>query len=268
MTPTAIRLALILALSFPAEALAVRSDWAPADEAEMRVLLAGPRDGGIAGGVEILLEPGWYTYWRNPGEAGVPPVFDFSGSTNVASVDVRYPAPERYDDGTSVSLVYHDEVVFPLAIEPADPTKPVTLQAELVFGVCSDVCVPTRASAAATLPLDTPHDALSEARLEQFESRVPTPPEPGRFEIESVANDGEALLIDVRMPDSSYTDLFANPPEGWYIGQPRFVERTDGVSRYRLSLAGKPEDAAVQGQTFQFVAVSGGEAIEETVEIR
>jgi DsbC/DsbD-like thiol-disulfide interchange protein len=268
MTPIAFRLALIFALGFPAKAFAVRSDWAPADESQMRVLLAGQRDGEIAGGIEILLEPGWYTYWRNPGEAGVPPVFDFSGSTNVARVEVRYPAPERYDDGTSVSLVYHDEVVFPLAVEPADPAKPVTLQVELVFGVCSDMCIPSRASAAATLPPDAEHDALSEARLKRFEARVPTPPEPGRFEITSVAEEGEALLIDVRMPDSSYSDLFTDPPDGWYIGQPRFLERTDGISHYRLSLAGKPQDAAVKGQKFQFVAVAGGEAIEETVEIQ
>lgn len=267
MTPTVFRLALILALGFPTAAFAARSDWAPADESRMRVLLTAKEDGEIAGGVEIQLEPGWYTYWRNPGEAGVPPVFDFSGSTNVADVEVRYPAPERYDDGTSVSLVYRDEVVFPLAVEPADPARPVTLRAELIFGVCSEVCIPTRAIAAATLPPDAPHDALSEARLKQFGARVPTPPEAGRFEIESVAEDGEALLIDVRMPDSSYTDLFASPPDGWYIGQPRFVERSDGISRYRLSLAGKPQDAAVRGQVFRFVAVAGGEAIEEAVEI-
>ena len=75
-------------------------------------------------------------------------------------------------------------------------------------------------------------------------------------------------MIDVRSPDSSYSDLFAEPPAGWYIGQPAFVERVDGRSRYRLSLAGKPRDAKVAGQIFGFVAVAGGEAIEESISVR
>jgi hypothetical protein len=91
---------------------------------------------------------------------------------------------------------------------------------------------------------------------------------PGRFDIESVTATDEALTIDVRMPESSYSDLFADPPAGWYIGQPAFVERVDGISRYRLSLAGRPSAAPVTGQSFRFVAVAGGEAIEEAVEIQ
>jgi DsbC/DsbD-like thiol-disulfide interchange protein len=268
MTRTLLRLALILALGSPPAAFAVRSDWAVVDEAKMRVLLAGASAGGIAAGIDIVLEPGWHTYWRNPGETGVPPAFDFSGSENVAHVEVLYPAPERYDDGSSVSLVYRDEVVFPLVVEPAEPDKPVTLNVEVTFGVCSEVCIPTRASAAVTLSPNAPHDALSEALLKRFRPRVPKAAEPGRFAIESVVAAEEELLISVRMPESTYFDLFANSPQGWYIGQPTFVSRNDGVSRYRLSLAGKPKGAAADGQTFHFVAVAGGEAIEEEIEIR
>lgn len=269
MTTALFRIAIVLALAAPVEAQAGRSEWVAADEAKMRLLLAGPReDDGIAGGIEILLEPGWYTYWRNPGEAGVPPVFDFSESQNVAGVDVDYPAPQRYDDGTSVSLIYRDEVVLPLTIQPERPGEPVTLHAEVVFGVCSEVCIPTRASASATIAPDAPRDALSQARLESFAARVPTAAQPGRLEIESVTVDGDALLIDVHMPDSTYSDLFADPPQGWYIGQPAFVSRANGLSRYRLSLAGKPQGAEVQGQTFHFVAVAGGEAIEQEIEIK
>ncbi len=110
-------------------------------------------------------------------------------------------------------------------------------------------------------------DPLSDARIASFTPRVPRAAEPGRFDIDAVKPEENALLIDVRMPDSTYMDLFADPPQGWFIGQPSFVERSDGVSRYRLPLAGRPADAPLSGQTFTFVAVSGGEAIEEAVEI-
>jgi len=249
-------------------ALAARSDWVSADESQLRLMLAADDSGQISGGIEIVLEPGWYTYWRNPGEAGVPPVFDFSGSENVAGVDVMYPAPSRHDDGASVSLIYRDEVVFPLAITPMKSGEPVTLRLKAQFGVCSEICIPTAASSEVSLSPGAPADPLTDARLREFAKRVPKAAEPGRFAIETVTVEGDALTIAVRSPDSSYSDLFAEPPAGWYVGQPAFVERVDGRSRYRLSLAGKPRDAEAKGQTFRFVAVAGGEAIEESILVR
>src|SRR6476661_4306539 len=50
-------------------------------------------------GVEIKLEPGWKTYWRYPGDSGVPPTFDFSASDNVKEATVLFPAPVRFPDG-------------------------------------------------------------------------------------------------------------------------------------------------------------------------
>jgi DsbC/DsbD-like thiol-disulfide interchange protein len=269
MTATVIRAILMLALAsaFPAEASAARSNWSPAAEAQLRLLLAGPEGKEIAGGIEIMLTPGWHTYWRNPGEAGVPPVFDFSGSDNVAKVEVSYPAPERLDDGTSVQLVYKDGVVFPLAVTPAEPGRPVTLRLRASFGVCREVCIPASADAVVTLPPAVSPDPLAEAIVEPYRARVPKPPEPGRFDVEKVALDGGALVIDVRAPESSYLDLFAEAPEGWYIGQPTLVRRDGGISRYRLPLDGRPRDAAVDGQRFRFVAVAGGEAVEKAVDV-
>jgi DsbC/DsbD-like thiol-disulfide interchange protein len=269
MTATHIRLfLLLLSLALPAEALAARSGWSPAAQSQLRLLLAAPVAGRIDGGIEIVLDPGWYTYWRNPGEAGVPPVFDFSGSENVADVKVLYPAPERYDDGSSVSLIYRDEVVFPLVVTPVDATRPVTLNLAARYGVCRDVCIPTDAGATLTQPPSPAPDPLAAARVQSFSARVPRPPEPGRFDVEEVAVESEALLIDVRLPDSSYLDLFADPPSDWYLGQPSFVSRAGGVSRYRLDVAGRPKDEELVGQHFRFVAVAGGEAIEEEIEIR
>ena len=247
--------------------LAARSEWSPADRAQMRLLLSPPKDGRITGGVELLLEPGWHTYWRNPGESGVPPVFDFSGSENVADIEVLYPAPNRHDDGASVSLVYRDEVVFPLLITPQASDRAVTLRVKAAFGVCSEVCIPTGASAEVELQVDAAADPLAGARLARFLPYVPKAPEPGHFDIEHVVAEADALVIDVRMPESSYSDLFVDPPTGWYVAQPVFVSRSAGVSRYRLSLSGHPAGAAIGGQTFRFVAAAGGEAIEESVVI-
>lgn len=250
-------------------ALAERSGWADADQSQLRLLLSpGAAGEAISGGLEIVLNPDWYTYWRNPGEAGVPPEFDFSGSQNIATVEVLYPAPERHDDGVSVSLIYRDEVVFPLIVAPIDGARPVTVKVEAKFGVCRDVCIPTRASAEVTLLPSAANDPLTDARLRSFAPRVPKAPEPGRFDVESVTVADDALFIDLRVPESGSADLFAEAPAGWYIGQPSLLSRQDGISRYRLPLAGRPHDTAIAGQTFRFVATAGGEAIEEAIVIR
>lgn len=258
---------LLAILTTPLAAEAKHSDWTKADQSQTRLLLTRDDDGQLWAGLEIILEPGWYTYWRTPGEAGVPPIFDFSGSENVADVEVRYPAPERRDDGTSVSLIYQDEVVFPLEITPVEPDRPLRLRADVTYGVCREVCIPTSASVEIILPPGADFDPLSDARLSVYERRVPGPPQPGRFDIEGVALAGDVLEIETRMPDSSYIDLFSEPPEGWFIGQPKLVGRDGDKVRWTLSLAGRPRDIRAAGQTFQFVAVAGDEAIAQSIEI-
>lgn len=267
MMQALVRFLVISACATPFPAAAERSAWSAAEQSQLRLLLAPEKDGAVPGGIEIVMAPGWHTYWRYPGEAGMPPVFDFAGSTNVAKVDVLYPAPQRYDDGTSVSLVYKDEVVFPIAVTPERPGEPVSLRLKARFGVCSEVCIPAEAEAALAQESPAPADPLAEARLATFAARVPTPPLAGRLDIESAAVEGDHLAIAVRMPDSAYMDLFAEPPARWFTGQPTLASRAGGVSHYRLSLAGRPRDAPVSGQRFGFVAVAGGEAVEEAVEI-
>ena len=82
----------------------------------------------VRAGVEIKLQPGWKTYWRYPGDSGVPPSFDFAASENVKSVTVLFPAPKRFEDGGGTSIGYGDDVIFPLRITARDAGKPVTLR--------------------------------------------------------------------------------------------------------------------------------------------
>ena len=73
-------------------------------------LLAGSRSGAVLlGGIAFQLQPGWKTYWRTPGDSGVPPRFDFSKSDNIEAVTVLWPAPTKFDDGAGGhSLGYHE----------------------------------------------------------------------------------------------------------------------------------------------------------------
>src|ERR1700736_1201509 len=117
------RAALGLAATLFASSLAIEaraedaSPWQRDAHSAVR-LLAGSRSGTVLlGGVSIQLQQGWHTYWRTPGDSGVPPRFDFSKSDNIEAVTVLWPAPMKFDDGAGGhSLGYQNQVVFALRI--------------------------------------------------------------------------------------------------------------------------------------------------------
>src|SRR6202453_1485519 len=145
------------------------TDWALAAKSQAR-LIAG---GGDLAGFEIALSPGAITYWRDPGDAGLPPTLDFSGSDNVASVEPQFPAPKRIKEADGgEAFGYDGSVVFPLAVKPRDPTKPATLKLNADFAVCEKVCLPAKAHFELTLPSapGSPHAGAIDAAL------APVPP--------------------------------------------------------------------------------------------
>ena len=150
------RAALFCLLAAPAFAA---SDWSPAAKSRARLVADAQ---GV--GLQIELAPGAITYWRDPGEAGVPPTFDFAGSTNLASAEVDFPAPERIPepDG-SVAFGYRGGVVLPIRLTPADPARPVRLAAKVDYAVCEKICVPARATGEIAWPGGA-DAALGEAR--------------------------------------------------------------------------------------------------------
>src|SRR2546429_10022625 len=84
-------------------ALAARADdaspWQRDGHSAVR-LLAGSRSGTVLlGGIAFQIQPGWKTYWRMPGDSGVPPRFDFSKSDNVEAVTVMWPSPVKFYGG-------------------------------------------------------------------------------------------------------------------------------------------------------------------------
>lgn len=99
-------------------------------------------DGTHMAGVRLDLAPGWKTYWRSPGDAGIPPQFDWSGSQNLKSVRLHWPAPSVFHTNGYQTIGYLGGVVLPVEIEAQDPTEPVILSAVMELGVCDKICMP------------------------------------------------------------------------------------------------------------------------------
>lgn len=129
-------------------------------------IVPGWRDdeGRHVAGLSISLAPGWKTYWRAPGDGGIPPLFNWSGSSNVTDVEVRYPVPEVFYVNGMRTIGYRDHVLFPLVIDPKDSAGDIRLSGQVEIGVCEDICIPVAFTIAAELhPVRQDSAALSAA---------------------------------------------------------------------------------------------------------
>ncbi len=101
--------------------------------------------------LRLVLAPGWKTYWRSPGEAGIPPSFDWSSSSNLGSVALHWPRPQVFDLSGFRTLAYPDELVLPIEVTGSDPGQPVHLAVTVDLGVCEEICVPATIQVSADL---------------------------------------------------------------------------------------------------------------------
>jgi DsbC/DsbD-like thiol-disulfide interchange protein len=220
----------------------------------------------LRAGVEIRLDPGWKTYWRDPGDSGVPPTLDFSGSENVKSVTVLWPAPERFPDGAGgTSIGYLDHVILPLRVAPGDAAKHSSLQVKLGYAICGNLCIPVEAN----LKLALAGDGAEETALEKAEIRVPRRIAlgPGQgLAILSVHREHrdphDRVVVEVAAPAGAPVNLFVEgPTPEWSLPMPK-PAGGDATRTYTFDLDGLPPDAQAQGATLTFTAVSGDDAVE------
>jgi len=114
--------------------------------------------------LRLDLAPGWKTYWRAPGDAGIPPEFDWSSSQNLRGVAIHWPSPSVFETAGYTTIGYHDHLVLPVEIEPADPSRPVTLSAVIELGICRDICMPASLALSALVEAPgAPDSAISAA---------------------------------------------------------------------------------------------------------
>lgn len=246
-----------------------QSDPNQADPHAVIQLLAGQAHPEGLAGLEIQLAPGWKTYWRNPGDAGIPPTFDWSRSENLREVTVLWPAPSRYDQEGASSAVYHDQVVLPLKISAIDPSKPVKLALGLDYAACKTICVPAKGSANVVLSPGATTQGQGSAEIEQALKQVPVTREIGAtapLAIKQVRLDTTTtparLTIEVNAPSASA--LFVEGPMKWYLPMPEPADKADKANpqSFVLPLEGLPKGATLAGNELRFTLSTGEAGVE------
>jgi DsbC/DsbD-like thiol-disulfide interchange protein len=236
-------------------------------------LLAGSRSGAVLlGGIAFDLQPGWKTYWRTPGDSGVPPRFDFSKSENVEAVTVLWPAPTKFDDGAGGhSMGYQKQIVLPLRIVAKNPDKPVTLHADINYAVCEKLCIPVEASAELTF---TSVASTEDSALFAALDTVPKPAnvgDPNPLTIRDVEREGQStVVVDVVTPDTRNVSLFVEgPTPDWALPVPKLLEHGPaGVKRFAFELDGLPPGANPEGAALKLTLVGGDHSYEFNINLQ
>lgn len=159
-------------------ALAAQSEVVRTDSVSAQLIFA--QDGVVPGAktlsaaIIVDLEPGWKTYWRSPGEVGLPPTLTWTDASNIDDVEFLWPAPKRFDAFGIENFGYEDRVVFPLRVELMEAGIPTDARLVLDLLVCSDICVPQTLQLDVALPISSSRDDAARDTIAEALATVPT----------------------------------------------------------------------------------------------
>jgi DsbC/DsbD-like thiol-disulfide interchange protein len=168
--------------------------------------------------LRVTLRPGWKTYWRAPGDAGIPPHFSWVGSENITAARFHWPIPRVFDQGGLQSIGYYESLVLPIELTQNDPNAPIQMSGEITIGVCEDICVPVSLPFTAVLPTDGRRDgAITASLLNQPISAPDAGVQTATCAI-SPAQNGLTVTATLTMPpagDQEAVVIEAGNPEVW-----------------------------------------------------
>jgi len=257
---------IVVLLATPART-ADDSPWREDSHSAFRLIAGANKEDAptVRAGIEIKLAPGWKTYWRYPGDSGMPPRFDFSGSENLATAKVLYPAPHLFSDESGNSLGYKDNVTFPVQVTPKHPGKPVRLRVKLDYAICEKLCIPVEGSAELALAAGA---SAQDATLSAAEARVPAKVSAAQIGLTTrrVNNAFKPLvMVDLKAPPGTPVDIFVEgPTPDWALPIPKPAPGApEGHQQFGFELDGLPPGVDPKGQfVLTFTVLEGARVIE------
>jgi thiol:disulfide interchange protein len=162
------------------------------------------------------IEPGWHTYWSNPGDSGLPTAIDWALPPDFKAGPIVWPTPERFTVGPVVDYGYQHDILLRVTIEPPANLRPgsnVTISAHASWLVCSDTCIPEDAPVSLSVPVASiaePDPAWADA----FALARARTPAPNPFLTTAIA-EADKLILHVATGDASrLRDVMFFPADG------------------------------------------------------
>jgi len=218
------------------------------DDWHARVVIGGFDGADFWAGLVVTLGEGWKTYWRVPGEAGIPPQIKVSGG-DVTSCEVLYPLPERIVDDSGEAIGYHRTVMFPLRIATAKTSTSIAGNVSAFFGVCQQICKPAKFEGT----LDGAWDEADFIR--KWRDMVPAA---GNF-ITGVSQKKDVLTLKL---SQQVDDIFIEGPEGLYFRKPSV-----SGSIAQVKIDGLAAGQKLKGSQLKFTAAMHGKGLEQSAAV-
>ncbi len=251
------------------QAQAASSNWVESAESSVRLVSAVEAVGNLDEvwlGLEVRLQPGWKTYWRSPGEGGLPPRLDWGQSQNVADTAIEWPVPKRFEILGIDSVGYEHRVIYPVRLIPAQPGEPLTAQVALDYLTCETICVPQHANLSLHLPAGSASPSNFAYRLNQARGRVPGRGMPGMSLEKAQLTEGQGARwwLELRTTGAlNEPDAFVESPDPAFgFGAPERLGPT--LLRLPVDYAGD-DPATLTAKTLTVTLTDGARAIEDRI---
>ncbi|MBV2142576.1 hypothetical protein KUG47_03565 [Falsochrobactrum sp. TDYN1] len=248
-----------LALLAPAQAST--SDWTQTPGGRVRILIEdSSTKGELRGALQIELRPGWKTYWRNPGDAGVPPQITVSGD---GKARIDFPVPVRFGAGYEGGVGYTQPVSLPLTftIKPSDKH----LKGNVFLGICEKICIPVLAEFDLPLPeraeASSPQAIATRTIIQTAFDRLPSPAS-SNFGVSEASHHQDRIIFELALPDAA-------APAQLFIASNELspLDAVPEVQEQNSRFAAKFRGNAKAGAAIDYTLVQNGQAVSGSVKL-
>ncbi|MFK0331480.1 protein-disulfide reductase DsbD domain-containing protein [Rhizobium sp. NPDC090275] len=240
------------------------SEWVDNAGGRMRLVAMAPdAHGKIRAGLQIEPNAGWITYWREPGNSGIPPQITIAPETGVTLDKIGYPIPKHIKDDRLDDIGYDAPVTLPLTLSAESGATEIKAQA--FIGICKDICVPFQADLTVALSTAGQSQPEEKALLDAADARLPEAPS-SKFKVSkhALSADQKELTLSITLPDIGDTtpDVVIAGPSG-YVFTKQLMSKRDGTSLTTTVAIGKlPKNYDISGKSWSALVIDGARAIE------
>ena len=262
----------VVICSIAAVANAEVSEWEHNDGAKIRLIATNDKQTGkMLAGIQINMKYGWKTYWKNPGEAGIPPALKLDKSENLKNIKVSLPTPQLFNDK---SIGYKNNVVFLVEAEPVIRNKNSVVRVEGLIGVCEKICIPTEFD----ITLETnPNNEDQKVReiIRNAKTKLPKSPTDNQKIISAeYDNQTNKIIVQAVTPeDTKDVGLFVKNPDNWYMSHGKIIEKNRGndsseIQVFEIQIYDVPEDVDVSETEVEYTLVVNGDGTRQIIKTK
>lgn len=242
------------------------SDWQVNEGGRMRLVALSPdADGTIRAALQIEPNPGWITYWREPGQSGIPPMLTPAPDSGISLKTIGFPAPKTITIGDIGEIGYDGPVTLPLSLQSSAGVGSAKLDMTAFIGLCKDICIPFQASLSLSAASSTPEE---KAIVDAATASLPKPPS-ADFSIQShqLSADGKTLSLNMTLPEPTgeAPRIYVTGPSGYAFFKQENGKRDGKGFATDIAIGKLPKTYSVHGKSWGVVVVDGERAMETTL---